>query len=244
MNIKDIAAACYIGHVESQCVIELLNRNTVYEHDSPNTSVPKGTDEIASVLYNVNPLLTDESLYERLINRNEVSQFQTAIGSTYASKYDHAMPNDTCATDEISPDYNCADEDELLDKIFEESNEGTLDLDDIMVSAVHAGRHQGVNAKHLAKIWRIDEHTAKRTLDATSQRSVRTENPKLSRNFSTNDRTLRYKHLKEHFFMDTLFATSKAGKYSRKNTCAQLFVTDKGFVYVVPMQSEIQVYMQ
>ena len=41
--------------------------------------------------------------------------------------------------------------------------------------------------------------------------------------------------------MDTLFATSKAGKSSRKNTCAQLFLTDKGFVYVVPMQSESQV---
>ena len=41
--------------------------------------------------------------------------------------------------------------------------------------------------------------------------------------------------------MDTLFATSKAGKSSRGNACAQLFVTDKGFVYVVPMQLESQV---
>ena len=41
--------------------------------------------------------------------------------------------------------------------------------------------------------------------------------------------------------MDTLFATSKAGKSSRGNKCAQLFVTDKGFVYVVPMKSESQV---
>ena len=151
------------------------------------------------------------------------------------------MPNDTCTTDKTSPDYSSADEDQLLDKIFEESNEGTLDMDDIMMSAVHAGRHQGVNAKHLAKVWRIDENTAKKTLNITSQRSVRTDNPKLSRNFSTNDRTLRYKHLKEHFFMDTLFATSKAGKSSRGNTCAQLFVTDKGFVYIVPMKSESQV---
>ena len=62
----------------------------------------------------------------------------------------------------------------------------------------------------------LDEYTAKKTLDVTSQRSVRTDNPKLSRNFSTNDRTLRYKHLKEHFFMDTFFATIKAGKSSRK----------------------------
>ena len=107
-----------------------------------------------------------------------------------------------------------------MDKIFKESNEGTFNVDDIMVSAVHAGRHQGVNAKHLAKVWRIDEQTAKKTLNITSQKCVRTDNPKLSRNFSTNDRTLRYKHLKDHFFMDTLFATSKARKSSRGNTCA------------------------
>ncbi len=34
--------------------------------------------------------------------------------------------------------------------------------------------------------------------------------------------------------MDTFFATSEAGVSSRKNKCIQLFVTDKGFVYVVP----------
>ena len=37
--------------------------------------------------------------------------------------------------------------------------------------------------------------------------------------------------------MDTFFATSKAGKSTRGNTCCQLFVTDKGFVYVVPMKT-------
>ena len=105
-----------------------------------------------------------------------------------------------------------------------------------MVSAVHAGRRQGVNAKKLAKLWCVDEHTTDKTLDITSQREVRTDNPKLSCNFSTNDRTLRYKHLKEYFYMDTMFATSKSGKSSRGNTCAQLFVSDKVFVYIVPLK--------
>ena len=36
--------------------------------------------------------------------------------------------------------------------------------------------------------------------------------------------------------MDTFFATKKSGKSSRGNSCCQLFVTDKGFVYVVPMK--------
>ena len=41
--------------------------------------------------------------------------------------------------------------------------------------------------------------------------------------------------------MDTFFATKKAGKSSRGHTCCQLFVTDKGFLYVVPMRSKSEV---
>ena len=91
------------------------------------------------------------------------------------------------------------------------------------------------------KIWCIDENTSKRTLYITSQRSIWTDNPKLSRNYSTNDRMLRYKHLKEYFFMDTFFATSKAKKSSRGHTYVKISVTNKGFIYVVPMKTESQV---
>ena len=35
--------------------------------------------------------------------------------------------------------------------------------------------------------------------------------------------------------MDTIFTTCKYKISSRGNTCAQLFVTDKDFVYIVPM---------
>ena len=49
---------------------------------------------------------------------------------------------------------------------------------------------------------------------------------------------LRYKHIKEHLFMDTFFATRKMTKSLRGNRCCQLFVTDKGFVYVVPIKSK------
>jgi hypothetical protein len=52
---------------------------------------------------------------------------------------------------------------------------------------------------------------------------------------------LRYTRIKEFFFMDTFYATKKAGKSSRGNACCQLFVTDKGFVYVVLMKKESEV---
>ncbi len=110
-----------------------------------------------------------------------------------------------------------------------------------MMSAAHASRPTGITAEQLSKTWKIDMDAAERTIDITSQHNQRSDNPTLSRNYGTNDRMLRYKRIHEYFFMDTFFATSKAGKSSRGNSCCQLFVTDKGFVYVVPMRSKIDV---
>ena len=41
--------------------------------------------------------------------------------------------------------------------------------------------------------------------------------------------------------MDTLFATKKPGKSTGQKICCQIFVTDKGFVYFVPMKSKSDV---
>ena len=82
---------------------------------------------------------------------------------------------------------------------------------------------------------------AKRTLNATSQRCKRAEDPTLTRNYPTNDRMLRYKRIKEHFFMDTFFASKKSGKSLRGFTMMQLFVTDKGYIFPVPMKSKSEV---
>ena len=43
--------------------------------------------------------------------------------------------------------------------------------------------------------------------------------------------------------MDTFFATKKDGTSSRGNTCCQLFVMDKGFIYVVPMKRKSEVLL-
>ena len=48
---------------------------------------------------------------------------------------------------------------------------------------------------------------------------------------------LRDRRINSHFFTDTFFVTKRA-KYTRGNTCMQLFVSDKGFVFVVPMKSK------
>ena len=43
------------------------------------------------------------------------------------------------------------------------------------------------------------------------------------------------------FFMDTMFASSKGGKSQRGNPCAQIFVTDKGFIAAYPLPRKADV---
>ena len=43
--------------------------------------------------------------------------------------------------------------------------------------------------------------------------------------------------------MDTFFAMRKGGTSSCGNTCCQLFVTDKGFIYIVPMKRKSEVLL-
>ena len=107
----------------------------------------------------------------------------------------------------------------------------------VEVSEVHAEQPKGVKPVDLTKLWRIDVDTARRTLEITTQLKQQETDGNLSHNFSTNDRMLRYRRINSHFFTDTFFVT-KWAKYTRGNTCMQLFVSDKGFVFVVPMKSK------
>ena len=54
---------------------------------------------------------------------------------------------------------------------------------------------------------------------------------------------LRYKRTDQYFFMDNFFAHKKKGKSSRGYTCTKLFVTDKGFVHMIPMTKNSEVPM-
>jgi hypothetical protein len=114
------------------------------------------------------------------------------------------------------------------------------EIEDFMAAAVDTFE-RGVTPEHLSKVWRISFEDAKKTIDVTSQLSVTPKDPILAKNYGTNDRMLRYKRIKEYFFMDTFFAAKHGGKSSRGHTCCQLFVTDKGFVYVVPMKRKGEV---
>lgn len=69
---------------------------------------------------------------------------------------------------------------------MDEPTTGEIDLDSYFTaSATHAEAPKGVSVEQLCKVWRIDLETAKHTLDVTTQRCKRTDDPTLSRNYLT-----------------------------------------------------------
>ena len=208
--------------------------------------VPKECDQTATVLGEISSML-DASTLDRLLHRRvDLASDEGIIGATTAIEEEFLLEdkhNDNLGNG--SEEMSEGDEGEATGNIYETTTPGAgideLDLDQVFTAGVEA-IHQGqVNAKHLAKIWRISFDDATRTIDAMSQHSVRSEDPTLSQNYGTNDCMLWYRRIKDYFFMDTFFVTSKGDKSSRGNTCCQLFVMDKGFLYMVPMKRKSEV---
>ncbi|KAI2510101.1 Reverse transcriptase (RNA-dependent DNA polymerase) [Fragilaria crotonensis] len=92
------------------------------------------------------------------------------------------------------------------------------------------------DATYLSKNWGIDIHTARRTVQVTTQRGIRTLlNPTLSRRFRTNDRQLRYRRLPIDCFTDTLISNTVS---ARNNKYAQIFATPDGWCRAFPMRKK------
>ena len=184
----------------------------------------------------------ENQLYQALNMRNEHGQFAMNIDAT--SIFDQVYLDDDDSQDTSDDDDTSLDNSEDdFDPMELDDDTNEVLLDNLMASTAQAGKSRGVDPKHLSKIWRISHEDAQRTIDVTTQTSIRTDDPVLSRNYSTKDRMLRYKRIKDFFFMDTFFATKKGGLSSRGHTCCQLFVTDKGFIYVVPMKRKSEVLL-
>ena len=66
------------------------------------------------------------------------------------------------------------------DDISLEDLEQSFDLDEVFASGVCASRQRGIDAEHVASIWRISYDDAKRTIEATSQHSKHTVHPDLT----------------------------------------------------------------
>ena len=109
----------------------------------------------------------------------------------------------------------------------------------ITIYSVNSGqRKKRITAEEIARKLNIPYEMAKRTLQATTQLGVRTtEEPSLTRKYSTNDRMLRYCRLLYDSFMDTFFATKKAKSIRGFKSC-QSFATEFGHLFSVLMEDK------
>jgi hypothetical protein len=101
---------------------------------------------------------------------------------------------------------------------------------------VQASKNQGVSKEILSKIWMVSDELAQGAINHNTQLCKHHADNSMSRHFTTNDRMLRYKQLKSVFFTDTLVSLST--KSTGGNSYAQVFVSDKGYTVVYPMQSQ------
>ena len=158
----------------------------------------------------------------------EASKFGASIGSCAISdnKIDNLFTTPTITTtDKLES---------MLESMIDDSQMKEVKS---VISAINASSSKGPTPEFLSKLWLVSEKLAKGAIESNTQLCRHNSDNVLSRQFSTNDRMLRYKRLQSAFFTDTMFATPKA-KSKRGYTCCQVFVSDKGFVAVYPMASQ------
>ena len=103
------------------------------------------------------------------------------------------------------------------------------------ISAVQETRVKGFNKIQLIKIWIVYEEFAIKAIDKNTQLCKHHSYNILSQQFSTNNKIIRYKRINSVFFTDTLLAQTTPS--TRGNKYSQLYVSDKGFFMIYPMNS-------
>ena len=89
---------------------------------------------------------------------------------------------------------------------------GELEFYEIVASTSQAKPWKVISMDHLIKVCRINLESSQMTLCATTQKGLMNDSPKLTTNFGTGYRMLRYQGIRKNFFMYTLFLTNKYGK--------------------------------
>ena len=176
------------------------------------------------------------------LNAHQICVQLASLGGSYEPHCFATKATENACVSHAAMAFGSVSKDDDACEIFETRVSVVLATALATIQAVSAGRSKGVSAEHLAKVWCIPHDDAARTLGVTTQSLRHDPDSSLSRNVGTNDRAVRYKKIRSFFFMDTLFVTS-AAKSSRGNICAQLFVSDKGFVAFYPMKKQQEVYL-
>lgn len=109
------------------------------------------------------------------------------------------------------------------------------------ISSVNCKICQTMSPEKLANNWSIRLEAAKRTIEKTMQRGIRSvADPSISRRFRTNDGSLRYRRLKTNIFTNTMFSLVIS---SRESNCVQIYCNDLQWTAIYPMQSKGEAHL-
>ena len=147
---------------------------------------------------------SDGGLLQALTSKVEVSKAMASIGSCNVDLTDEETLFEE-STD-LSASLESQISQDVLHRVEVELKPDTLREVKAQLSSVRAGESRGVRREHLSKIWKIKEDLADAAIDHNTQLCKRHADNGLSRNFSTNDRMLRYKRINSVFFTDTLLS--------------------------------------
>lgn len=204
-----------------------LNKPTAYEHfKQVHTS---DVDIRGDVACESAAQSDTETFSQSLLETAEISHMNMATGAIGVS----SVNDDLFEFEEPITFQVDLEHDPVLASVLAEAE------NDPVIESIIADKPSTLSAEFLSKIWHIKNEEAVKVLDQTTQYCRQGADNALSRQFSTNDRMLRYKRINIMFFTDTFFVTKK-GKSTRGNKCAQIFVSDKGFVAIYPMTTRSQ----
>ena len=153
--------------------------------------IPRPGDYISSTLGSISNMLVDLDLSNHMCEKERDGQIAASIGSTNTLQSQYISDSEPEVKEQKQDDSTCNDDDDSSAMIFDLDDDGDHErVDEFFSHSTSASRPQGVNPEHLSKIWRILQEDARRMIHTTTQTSVCTQDPTLSRNYGMNDRML------------------------------------------------------
>ena len=147
------------------------------------------------------------------ISRNDPDGFATAINrkggiSKFAASIGSCTMGSNNAEDifDANPAPFTTDWDALEESLHSMLTPAQISFVKANITSTEAGRPKGVSPSVLSKLWMIKEPLAKGAVEQNTQLCRYSEDNELSRQYTTNDRMLRYKRLQSVFYSDTMFA--------------------------------------
>ena len=124
--------------------------------------------------------------------------------------------------------------------VVDDSNLATETQIQISIALIGTIRKLSIDPIVLVKRWGITPEKTQKTIQATTQRWIRTMlHSSLSRQCRMNDHNLCYNYLAHPVFSDTMVVSTVS---SKGNNCGEVYATDFGWIRAFPMASRSEAH--